>query len=222
MIRNKLNDRNSEIEKLIRLIDASERASSGIMSGYSDVRIDLKAAVIVMLYNQIESIITDVLTKIHDTALNGVYRYSQLSFELKKIIERYFFSKIKKENDGNVMETLACHSEVISDRKCVELQFKTMSESTQLFSGNLDSKEIKRIMNIYGIHLINGCTELQTIKKYRNQLAHGEASFEEVGRQFTNQQLANMRIKVFQFLSEVIRNMEEFIENTKYLKDERE
>jgi len=53
-------------------------------------------------------------------------------------------------------------------------------------------------------------------KNKRNRLAHGEQTFYDVGKNFTVTDLVNFKIETFNFLSDTILKIENFIKNNKY------
>ncbi len=213
-----LDERNLEIENVIRLIQQSENANEeSLIKGFSLVRIDIKAAVVLMLYNEVEAIITDVLNIIHEQVLEDKYKYSELSLCIRKIIILYIDGIHEKSNKDTFVDNFAELIEMLAERNNVNLSYKDFNKWYQLFSGNLDSKEINKILKKYGIKEVEGQTELQTIKNMRNKLAHGEESFEEVGRQVTYQQLDVMRSRTYSFLKNVILNVDDYIENNIFL-----
>ena len=92
-----------------------------------------------------------------------------------------------------------------------------MNKYYSLYSGNLDSKKICSIFSKYGIVFNERIRELQTIKDYRNKLAHGEISFEECGREISIQQIEVINQKVSGYINNAINAIEDFIDNNRFL-----
>lgn len=81
---------------------------------------------------------------------------------------------------------------------------------------NLDTREIINVLKKYGIVYEERCSELKTIKDYRNKLAHGEDSFEEVGRNLSIPQLEEMFRKTFEYLDKMLDEIERYLSDEKY------
>lgn len=60
------------------------------------------------------------------------------------------------------------------------------------------------------------CTELKTIREYRNQLAHGEQSFEEIGRNLSVMQLNEMVRRTYDYLEQMIDIIVQYLEEEKF------
>nr|ELR5046350.1 hypothetical protein [Providencia rettgeri] len=93
----------------------------------------------------------------------------------------------------------------------------------KLFSGNIDSKEINEKSKIYGFststeyeHTKHG-KQLSTVKQHRNDLAHGNFSFSEIGKNVSYQELENTSLEVIAYLDAIAKNIENYIQNDGYL-----
>lgn len=214
-ILNDLLDRDEEIRQVILFIKNTEQIE--VDQPDFGVRVDIKASVLLMLYNEIESIITSVFTRIHEIALAGTIPYSNYSNPVKEIIQNYYFGIRGKKDEFIPASSYVEYIDVIFDRHMVDLPYSKMIQRIQLYSGNLDSKSINEILQMYGIGGVEGVTELRTIKEKRNQLAHGEYSFEEIGRTVTHQQLDIMRQKTCIYLDRVIDEVNKYLNNHEYL-----
>lgn len=179
-----------------------------------------KSSCILMLYNLIESMFTKVLTHIHLMVLNGSFQYQELNGKIRKTVFKYhshFFDDIDQHHSE-----LECFLYIVNNTKKVEISYEKMSNIYQLFSGNLDSRIIIGVLeNKYGFLLKNKNklqeTALQTIKKGRNILAHGEQSFEEYGRMLSIQEINDKRNKVFEFIDNLIIECEYYLNQKDYL-----
>jgi hypothetical protein len=57
---------------------------------------------------------------------------------------------------------------------------------------------------------------LVTIKNKRNDLSHGEYTFSDIGKDFTVNDLKNFKNETLAYLSDVINNIEQFINEQQY------
>jgi hypothetical protein len=63
----------------------------------------------------------------------------------------------------------------------------------------------------------NKSDELLTVKTHRNDLAHGNKSFADVGRDFDLVRLKNIQAEVLLFLGELLANVADYITTRAYL-----
>jgi hypothetical protein len=88
-----------------------------------------------------------------------------------------------------------------------------------LFSGNINAKTIYDLAKKYGFSpntdpkLTNNGQALRVVKDKRNDLAHGVFSFQEVGKDFTEQDLLKIKDQVIAYLSQILDNIEDYINN---------
>ncbi len=107
--------------------------------------------------------------------------------------------------------------EFIENRSNFSITFSKLSQYYQMYSGNLDARQIRNILLKYGINYTAECSELQSIKNNRNKLAHGEMSFEEVGRDLTIQYIEKLKDETFKFLTNMIPFIQEYLDDKRYL-----
>jgi hypothetical protein len=187
-----------------------------------------------MLYNLIESSIRNGIIAIHDAILLDQLTYRDLSQKIKKLwlisdrSKSFISPNIKKEtvarNLQEIIETI------------LEAQIVSLDESNIPISGNLDSKTINDLINMYGFTGNLGIT-LQEIDKILNfvvkircDLAHGNVSFcdastEIIWNMSTNDPDSSDRVyrylvddkeKIVQYLTHLLQNIDDYIENKKY------
>lgn len=93
-----------------------------------------------------------------------------------------------------------------------------------LFSGNVDAKKIKEIAKKYGFSTrtdtarTKSGAKLLTVKTRRNDLAHGIYSFQECGKDYTIQDMVDIRDEVTTYLKQILDNIESYINNKEFLK----
>ena len=183
------------------------------------IKTTIKASIIILLYNAIESTITKCLHKIHEVLKANHLRYDQCNEQLKKTIMVYYkYAESKCENTHESVIYSMAAMDFVRGVATFSLSYDEMSRHYPLYSGNLDSMAIKKIFEKYGISFGERTSELQTIKTLRNKLAHGEASFEEVGREISSQQIGIMIEKTFEYLEQATQKVKEYLEQEEYLK----
>lgn len=205
--------RKREVDNYIRSVEKMECGEYTITGAQSEIdsillRTSIKASIVLMLYNVVESTMTKCLTRIHEVIKQNNLHYSQLNEQIKKVILSYYEMAMRTMNQSDDVNKVADihikQIELIKDRAFFQLSYDELIEYYPLYSGNLDAKQIKNILKKYGIIFEEKSSELKTIKEYRNHLAHGEMSFEEVGRAVSIQQLRVMYNSVFTFWEKVI------------------
>lgn len=206
----------SEAQDLINLINEIELGRVT-----SPQRINtpvLRSSVVLSLYNIIESTITQTLTKIHNEINASKVNYNNLSKEIKDLALIYFYKHKSKRNDIHESIDVLHHTvDLIRGKGFFNIPYNEMIESYQLYSGNLDSRIIRKVMKKYGVVISESHgTRLHAIKNGRNTLAHGNKSFEEFGRDMVVPTLNIYLSDVDCFLSEVITSTRDFIRDKKY------
>lgn len=177
----------------------------------------MKASVIIMLYNSVESTMTRCLNKIHETICQDRLNYEQLNDAIKVIILIYYENAMKNSVNSHVIaEHKLKQIEFLKGEVVFNLTYDELAKFYPMYSGNLDARQIKTILKRYGIEFEELCSELKTIKDNRNHLAHGEKSFEEVGRELSLPQLRSLCRKVFEYLETVIQSISEYLTNHSY------
>lgn len=183
------------------------------------VKTSMKANVVMMLYNAVEATVTQCLEKVHDKIKTNNVKYRDLSGELQKLIAVYYGHSIDKSaNVDNAMDYVLQFSDFVNGNANVSISYKELTKKYQLYSGNLDTKEILNVLGKYGVDFEQRCSELKTIKDYRNKLAHGEESFEEIGRVLSVEQLLEMKSRAFEFLENMINAIAEYLTEENYMK----
>lgn len=181
------------------------------------VKTSIKANVVLMLYNAVESTLTKSLEKIHEKIGSEGLKYCDLCDELKLILAVYYeYSMEKSGNIHDKMRYVLQLSDFIKGDVCFNISYKELTRKYPLYSGNLDSKEIITVLKRYGINYEERCSELKTIKDDRNKLAHGEDSFEEIGRNLSIPQLEEMSDRAFSYLEKMIDRIEGYLKEEQY------
>lgn len=153
----------------------------------------LKSSMILMLYNISESTIRKIIEYLHDHLSS--FDINQLSPELKNNFLKY--------KNGS---------------KFPSFKFFIKNKRGSLFSGNVDSRKIRKELRKYGIHinLPYEAKYLLNIKYLRNKLAHGNMTFKEASRNITNEELSIWINAVKTIFLVIILEVENFINKKLY------
>lgn len=201
-------------ELIIKDINLGDDSRYTLPIGISTVQ---KSSCIILLYNFIESVITNLISKIHDEIIRNNISFFDLNSDIRNTVIMYYSNVVEKMNFKNSAPHIQEIFLLLANSKKMALTYEKLSEFYSLYSGNLDSREAKKVFRHYGIIILKDETSLKTIKDGRNQLAHGELTFEEYGRTLTIQQLNDLKEKVFIYFDNLISQVKEYIENRNYL-----
>ncbi len=221
-IKEELSIRVEEIDSVITLLQLMENGQLECQSetpNFVMVKTSIKAGIILMLYNAVESTVTKCLERMHGILINQGLMFNDCNDSLKQLVVVYYENAKEKVADvHNKAPHILRFYEYINGNRGFELTYEQMSKFYSLYSGNLDSREIISVLEKYGIGFQERISELKTIKDKRNQLAHGELSFEEVGRELSLQQLNHMKERTFTYLEKLIDEINRYIEDEQYKK----
>lgn len=193
-----------------------------------------KANGFLILYNLIESTITNCIISIFDEIATKQIDNRNINYvDVIEKIRRYWL-KNKYNHDPNIKEeTVVNQFYLICQEVTTNISFAITSNKLGL-GGSLDAKKIKSIADSLGVVLsephykphLHGRVFLQ-IKTYRNELAHGEKSFSAIGRDVTyigdgsdgtrGLGLVHFKDYTIEHLDSFIGNISSFITNENYL-----
>lgn len=177
----------------------------------------VRASGYLLLYNLVESTVTNAIDAIHRIIEDNDLEYEDLSDDLKKITLNNFKGMIAKVSSG----------EIGSEHPIQLAMVKLGHKKEKLFSGNVDCRTIRNISNSYGFphpnpkgkgrHISEFVLE---IKNRRNALAHGTLSFEQCGREASPEHLAKVTNETITYLRAVLWSISIYLRNQNYRKPE--
>lgn len=203
----------------VKYLDEDFAPEGDCSFNYLTVKTSMKANIVMMLYNAVESTVGQCLEKVHEKINARNLNYNDLSEHLRKLMAVYYGHSIDKSKTvDTAMEYVLQFSDFVNGNTNVAISYEELTKKYQLYSGNLDAREIINVLKKYGISFEQRCSELKTIKDYRNKLAHGEESFEEIGRTLTVQQLEEMKKRTFEYLEKMIEEITRYLDEEKFKK----
>lgn len=221
--REDFDNRSGEILAYLDLLRFIEHAGAELLSSENhenklaitaQSRKTLKGTVYILLYNLIESTMREAICFIHETIYEKNIDFDSLKGNLKsEILKRLKSESVSVDNlvSGLTGKGIACG-----------ISYGTFNKK-KLFSGNIDREEIKGKSLIYGFSTNSEYThtkhgeKLATIKQHRNDLAHGNVSFAELGKNVSYQDLENVSLEVIAYLDSIANNIEHYINTDGYL-----
>ena len=175
----------------------------------SELSTILKANGFLLLYNLIEATIRNSIDAVLNSIHSSTVTFRSLSENLKKIW-------IKQEAKGltyeKSQERIMLIAKTVLDNEILSFERDCINTS-----GNIDAKKIREIIKQFGGNEISNGRDLKTIKDKRNNLAHGEFTFSEIGKDYTIRDLIDYKDETKQYLSSVLDEIQDYIDNQKYL-----
>jgi hypothetical protein len=223
-VKTEFENRVSEIEEYYKLLhyffekDAIVHFPNNKTHKFRELNTDLqrvlKANCFLLLYNLIESSIRLSITEIYDQITSRNLTYEEVSPLIKKIWLKEGLRNFKDKSESSIFEIITN-----LDNDSIVIDF----DSSKIISGNIDRRKISLLSEIYGFsmkvhHTAGNGNKLHIVKVRRNALAHGNTSFSQCGREFTYTDLQNIKIEVIRYLRQILRNIEKYLDNEKFLK----
>jgi hypothetical protein len=168
-----------------------------------------------LLYNLVESSISGAVESIYKEMLANAVAYDAI----QPTIQIEILDNVRKNvNTKKFVDTV--------DDLVIDI-LKYYPKSTELFSGNVDQEEIKKIAQKYGFSAHTDARKtrngekLKIIKNRRNELAHGFRSFQECGEERTFQEMKAIKDECLLYIEQILKNIDSFLKNKDYLKSDK-
>lgn len=196
----------------IRSVDADETLlikSPDQCPAYSSTqRQDLlktfKASALLMLYNLMESSVTNAVEAIFDELEKQSVSFDQCREEIRLIV----LGNIRQHQPEKLLSVITVLA--------TDIVTKTFRHEV-VVSGNVDARKIREVAKRYGFPSPQSRGDrLLTVKTTRNDLAHGSKSFAEVGRSFTVQDIIDIKQDVVAYLTEMLEHVADYLFEKNY------
>ena len=173
----------------------------------------LRANTYLLLYNLVESTMTSAIDTIHLAIESDRLAFNRLSNELKNVTLSHFKRAIKDS-----------HNCVHEHQHPIEVAIVKLGYNKKnLFSGNVDTKEIKNIAQRYGFTTPDPnrkgrdiASKLKDVRDKRNGLAHGRISFEACGEETATDYLELTAHQTTVYLRAVLWSISSYLRNRTY------
>jgi hypothetical protein len=198
----------SQIDQSVKIVDGFTISRDLIKT--------LRANGYLLLYNLVESTMTNAIDAIHQIFLANNLGFDDLSAEVQKVILKNFKASTtdKFNNDRSHPIQIA--------------MLHVGYEKINLFSGNVDARSIRNTAKIYGFGIAEHDTKISkfgdrlvNVKEKRNQLAHGKISFEECGQETSHDELVAIANETIAYLDAVLSGVEKYMTEKAYLANKR-
>lgn len=181
-----------------------------------------KANMVMMVYNLVEATISSLIQEVYDQINDLNLNYGELSEELKDCwLDVKFEEAFDKEAKFSTYKNKA---KDIVDKISKDCSVKMSFEKIPGFFGNIDSKVVRNICKIHGIHfettsrakIDNGM--LNNVKRLRNDLAHGNVAFSDCGKEVSTADYEGYIHEIEIYLSDFEDAVYEYIKRELYSK----
>lgn len=225
-----LTERTAEIIQYVRFVRRAVTPGAAIVSRSinqpiilaKDLTHTFKATTYLLLYNAIEATMCKAIDDIHIAIRKSGAGVDDLRSELLlHVLHR--FRHIESNPDHRFSPPVG--DQMVAfwlndfDRRVKE------GQGHPLFSGNVDSREIRRIGKKYGFATGNDVHDaalmdesLLAAKKHRNDLGHGSTSFAECGRDRDEPSLRKEALSVLRCLGRVVDTVDRYILENAFLR----
>lgn len=181
-VKNDLKKRFEDIQAMMDILEKNKKV---------DFQLVLKSSLILMLYNAVEGTMSNLLIELFDNINSRNISINNLPKNLQETIYKFYLKKI-----GDSVEKLKNFNNY-NDIEICDISYLVINKYLKLFSGNLDSRSIKKLSLKLGIILSDKMNEptLLQVKNIRNQLAHGETRFGNICQDITLEESKKCVIK---------------------------
>jgi MAE_28990/MAE_18760-like HEPN len=198
------------INGTMKLVISEDGVEQKIRGVDRDLAKTLKANGFLLLYNLVESSMTNAIEAIFDELKEKKIPFDSVRAEIKKVVLQNF--KNRSPDDIHTKMT-----DISLD--IITAGFKRR----ELFSGNIDRKEIAKTAIKYGFSCDTNYSEtkhgenLYSVMKNRNDLAHGNKSFSEIGKVTSMEDLLKVKEEVIAYITQILNNIENYLVAQAYL-----
>jgi hypothetical protein len=195
--------------------DSSDAVPDSIFIIGRELEKTLRASGYLMLYNLVEATMTNAIAAIHEHIAAESVGFDSLKEDVRKIAIKGLRKAVSSEAPIQLLDTNIPISSAL-----IWLGF----DKKELFSGNLDSRLIKKKAKEYGFEVAThdltvsrDGARLLDVKTKRNELAHGSISFEDCGHDTSVDELVSIFGEAKLFLQATLDGISDYLQNRSYL-----
>ena len=221
-------DRRQEVKQYVRfvydLINNEENCGfhseinthSQSSKRFVDIRIH-KATVILLLYNLIESTTTSAIIAIYSKIKEDGVCFNDCSDNIKQV----FLKNCQKRFNNSSWE-IEKVSQLFKDLNWTIAKYLVYHDfnTNNILSCNVGINELKKLSKRYGFNNpVSGYNykSISAIKDKRNDLAHGNKTFSEVGQSLGKKDIIQYYVLTIRLMISTLKSVESFLQNKEYL-----
>lgn len=178
----------------------------------------LKATAFIIIYNLVESSVRDGVGAIYEEVKIDNCTVASLEDRVRRMWVEQAFAEVEK--DSATLRTFRDKAQEIVSGAVANVAADLRKDRLGI-SGNLDAKKIRELCRKHGIserthRAAQGGGNLETVRKNRNALSHGDVRFSECGRDYTVDALEGIAKQAVIFTRSVLGNMRRYIRSRSY------
>lgn len=184
----------------------------------------LKANLVLLLYSATEATLIQLLDEMHDVIGNNCSSADALNGELLRVV----LKTVKRDKGTTVLTSAAPLHQSLFSYWISDWQSRSSAKDKRIdgISGSVDGLVFYEQLRRFGVvaptpddrppsHLTSRA--LQTVKAKRNELAHGETSFTDLGRDLSVESLEADSLAVFDTLRKIAAEVDKYLRDQRYL-----
>lgn len=184
----------------------------------------LKANLVLLLYSAMEATLIQLLDEMHDAIGANCSSADALNAQLLRVVLR----TVKKDSQTTVLSSASPLHTSLFRYWMDDWTSRTSGKDKRVdgISGSVDSLVFYEQLKKFGVvaktpndhppaHLTD--IALQKVKTNRNELAHGEKSFTDLGRDLSVESLATDSLTVFDTLRNIATEVDNYLRDQRYL-----
>jgi hypothetical protein len=204
-------DRKRQVRHYLAVVSKAEReAGLGATRVQEGRLLTLRAGSFLVLYNLIEATTRGAVEAIHDKITTSGVPFTALTLCLRKETIR-LFKKGADPASNHTMDDFPAAFVTVALDQGIKL------------SGSVDAKSIRELSECYGFStrtenaVTRNGSDLLTVKRNRNDLAHGRKTFEEVGRDYPSVDLLLLARRSTRYMDGILQNIAAYLDAEDYL-----
>lgn len=227
-----LNDRSVEVTAYLEFLKVAVERRAKIVAKDGDLTLELshelthtlKANLVLLLYSAMEATLIQLLDEMHDAIKANCTSVDNLNAQLLRVV----LKTVKRDANEKVLSSIAPLHNSLFEFWIKDWEDRSSGKDKRVdgISGSVDSMVFYQQLAKFGVvpPTENGRAPadlsdytLQKVKNKRNELAHGEKSFTDLGRDLAAEDLESDSSKVFENLRKIADAVDRYLLDQRYL-----
>ena len=170
-----------------------------------------KASTYLIIYNLVEATVYEGVKSIYNKIADERLGFNEIMDKLRLVWWHSKSTSLVNCSNSTLIDNI--YTYFCETHSGSPIDFKNFISGV---SGNLDATVIRNVCHKYGIQPVSDGRNLGSIKDNRNDLAHGNKSFSDIGRDQVPSDLIELKDHVFSFLDEFVNNVNIYLAELKY------
>lgn len=227
-----LSDRRVEVETYLEFLKVAVERRAKIMAKDDALVLELsqalthtlKANLVLLLYSAMEATLIQLLDEMHDAIKSNCTSVDVLNAQLLRVV----LKTVKRDSSEKVLSSVAPLHKGLFEFWIKDWEERSSGKDKRVdgISGSVDSMVFYQQLAKFGVvpPTENGRAPadlsdytLQKVKNRRNELAHGEKSFTDLGRDLAVESLETDSSSVFENLGKIADAVDRYLLEQRYL-----